>query len=169
MQIAFSTIIGLPVFELRGQNQIGKIKDIVFQDDLKVIAFTVKIGGFFEKSQILFTSEIVELNKRAIFVNEDSALSSLEENIRLVEMIGNKQIGINHPVMNTEDQKIGQCDEIIFTSQTFQVSRIQSKSLFGERIFDQKCLRGFKNNCFWVKDSNNMTKTTLATDREPAA
>ncbi|MEI8143269.1 MAG: PRC-barrel domain-containing protein [Candidatus Berkelbacteria bacterium] len=169
MQVAFSTIIGLPIFELRDQQQIGRIEDIIFQDDLKVIAFTVKTGGFFEQPSALFTNEIVELNKGAIFVNQEDALSPLTENIRLAEMIKNKQIGINHPVVNTDSQKTGQCDEIIFTSQTFQISRIQSKSLFGERIFDQKCLRGFKDNCFWVKDSNNVTKTTLATDSKPAA
>lgn len=160
MLFSTSNLLGLPIYEIRNQSRLGIVSDIIFTDDLKIIALALE-KGFLGEQEALFTDEVVEIAQNAIIVNEDKSVSKLKENIRLEGFIKNNQFGLKHTIVTPERKVVGKSFDLVFSKDTFQIVRIISKTVFSERVFEKKQIKGFRDNCFVVEKSDNLAKVKM--------
>ena len=164
MIIKYSQIIHSPVIELKDQTRLGFASDLVIQkSDLSVKGVIVRTGLFGVVKKAAAESDIVELNRAAVILNDDNSLVNISELERIKESLREKLCGINQSVRTKSGKMIGRVYDYAIDNSTNAIQKFYVKSLFSDRIIPVSAVTEIKGKHIIIRDDFE-----IATALEPA-
>jgi uncharacterized protein YrrD len=127
-------IIGLPVINKRDGNQIGRIKDIVYQNGKrKIEGLIIQREGLLKKSRFIPLEDIVILGDVSVIVNvkRERASSNIEAYADLEEFSDT----LGAPVITKEGSELGQISNIVIDEKTGLVEGFEISKGFFDDVF----------------------------------
>lgn len=155
MLIRYSKIINSPIYEVRTNTFLGSVSEIIFDfDNLKIIGLIVKGNEyFFKKGAGISATNIIELSaENAVYVDNEHALTPLEELIRIKKKYDDKNCGVGQRVETKSGKKIGKVYEILFENKSLNLKKFYVKNVFSERIITDSSIISIDNKKITIKD-----------------
>lgn len=156
MLILYKNALNLPVIEEVSQTKIGEIADFVLNEDCSILAVLLK-SNFLEKypARIISFADVLELNKRALFIHGDDSVLSIDELPRVATAIKSGRTGIGQKVTTTTGVNLGKVDNYLINSKLFVIAKLYVSGLFSERILPAKAVVKIDGRKIIVNDTSN--------------
>ena len=117
---------------------IGNVYRVVISpDELKVIGFTIRIGGIFPKIRAVSFFDVVDIDANGLTIHSRDNLADATEVVRLNELIRKKYSLISQPVRTKSGKKIGRVSDALIETTVGDVLRVYSKSLLSDYVFER--------------------------------
>jgi len=160
MILPYTKIIGLPVFDFKNQSQIGTVKDVIIQaKDFKVSGFILESSIFDRKTKVISSTDLIDIASQGVIANDEDAVSTTEENVRLKDAIKSGYHGIGQKVVTKSGKGIGKVIDLFISSETLEISKIHVKSVFIERIISRSAIIEIKKKKIIVRDNFEAVQT----------
>lgn len=159
----YSKVINCPVIELKTQTQIGVVDDLVLhKTKLEVHAVTLKKSSLFDfnEAQVVINTDIVEINSKAVIVNNPDSIVPLSEAIRIKEAIDDKYYGIYQKVVSTKGKTIGMVYDYLVDSSSQKIVKIYCRTLFNEKIIPSSSVIKMEGKKIFIKDDYELERIT---------
>jgi len=125
-----STIIGLPIKNIRDGLNLGEVRDFVVDPvDGEILAISLK-PHLFSSLKIISLIDIREINPEMVIVDSSDVLSEPEEVIRVKEVLGSGIKILKNKVVTESGQKLGEVYDFTFDLIEKELSRIYVKGNF---------------------------------------
>jgi len=130
MHVRFSTVIGLPVIEDTGEQEIASLNGILLNPDLgKVEGFFVKVTGFMQSQELFLpVMDIVHWGNRVRV--RDHALSDLQEFVRLQSLYEEGRSVLQQRILTENGTPLGVCGDVQFDTVSFYMEWIFPRKWF---------------------------------------
>ncbi|MGM0470809.1 MAG: PRC-barrel domain-containing protein [Bacillota bacterium] len=114
-------IIDLPVVNLETGEEVGDIKDIVFDPDQgTVVGFIVDGGSFFQGNRMIPYQQVHSLGEDALTIANDEAVSDLDEVKEY--LVSNQGNVIGAKVVTDDGKELGTIGDIVLNSDDGQIA-----------------------------------------------
>lgn len=70
-------IISLPVISLKGNKQIGEVKDIVYDCGAGVLGYIIENGGWLKECKVLLHQDVLKIDGEAITIADEALIKKL--------------------------------------------------------------------------------------------
>lgn len=162
MYITYSKVVGLNIYDLKSRTCLGKVEDIVIDNDnLKVIALILRKQSFWDKKIFaVVESDILEISKLGVVVNDENAIADLDELIRIKSKVSDGYLGVEQRVQSENGKNLGTVFDLLFDSKSFEITKLYTKNIFDEKIFSCKSILSYENNIITVKEEQEKIKVT---------
>lgn len=125
MHIRFSTVIGLPVIEDAGDEEIALISGILLNPDLgKVEGFFVRVSGFLHSQELFLPVADIAHWGNKVRVQDAGALSPLEEFVRLKSLHEEGRPVLHQRIVTEGGMHLGVCRDVQFDTISFYLEWI---------------------------------------------
>ena len=155
MMSLYSKIINSPVVELKTQTQIGVVDDlIIHKTKLEVYGIILKKASFlnFQETQVISSTDVLEMNSQAVVVNNDDAVIPISEAIRLKEAIDQKYCGVYQRIVSKKGKNIGLVYDYLVDSTTQKITKFYCRTLLNERIISANSVINMEGKKIIIKD-----------------
>lgn len=153
MLIPYSKIIHAPVFELRHQQKLGVIEDIIIKkSDLSVYGLLIKTLDFIPKTKVVSASDIAELASGAVVINEEKSLIDIKETIRLNDAVKQGCTGLKQKVVTGSGKRIGRVFDYLVSSSDLTITKFYIHSLLSEKIIASNAITKFDGKIITITD-----------------
>ena len=160
MIVRYSQVIHSPIVEIKTQNLLGKVLDIVLQkSDFSVKAVLVKPSILSFEKLVVSDADILEIVNNAVLVNDENSISPLKDSPRIVQSIDAKAFGINQKVITKSGKTVGRISDYTFDSQLLKVMNLYVKSLVSDRIISATSIQKFEKGTITIDDDYEVAKT----------
>jgi len=135
MLLTLNSMKNVPILGIQTGRRLGLISDpIINPDNLQIAAWYVtgKMVGF--SPAVIFSEDIHELGHLGAIIDSASSILSLDNLVRLQEILDSNFSLLNLPVINTDGQKLGKVDDFNFDSDYFLVKQIIVKPKLTQRL-----------------------------------
>jgi uncharacterized protein YrrD len=112
----FSHLKGLPVYEQKTGNTVGKISDICFTNTGKVQGFIVESKGWFARHRYLPLNGIQAIGADGVVIYDDALLQSFSSFQTGYSLYGQRGIA-GKPVITADGKKLGLLEDVYFHGQ----------------------------------------------------
>lgn len=158
MLLNYTKIIGMPVAELRNQEKIGVIGNIIFNDECAVAGFMLGSQSLFfwkEQAKVIPAEASIALVKDGLIINSDDNICDLSEMVRLNSLIKRKLCGIHQRVLTERGKYLGYVYDFLINSSTLSMTKFYIKNLlFEEKIIPCSKVLSFDKGQIIVKDES---------------
>lgn len=161
MIVRYTQIIHSPVFELRAQQTLGRVLDIVIQkSDLSVKAVIVREGPFFfsAKKSVSMT-DITEFSSSAVLVNDENSAVPIKESIRVAEAIRDNMFGIGQIVVTKSGKVVGRVYDYTFHNESGIIEKFYVKSMLSDRIISRTAVLKLDGKRMTIEDDFEVIKS----------
>jgi uncharacterized protein YrrD len=130
MHVRFSTVIGLPVVEESGEEELASVSGILIHPDMgKVEGFFVRAPGFFQsKEHFVSVMDIIHWGNR-VRVRGPEALSSLEDLVRLQALSQEGRTVLGQKIITEDGTPLGICKDVQFDTVSFYMEWLFPKRM----------------------------------------
>ncbi|KKQ95190.1 MAG: hypothetical protein UT66_C0036G0016 [candidate division CPR2 bacterium GW2011_GWC1_39_9] len=120
----FSTVYNMPVNSLNEGMTVGVVEDIIINPDTgQVLGFKLSETSIRER-YILVASDIREINDLMLIIDDSQNLSTLDEVIKIAEVVGKKIKWMGIKVETDLGRKLGKIEDLAFDTTNFYLTRI---------------------------------------------
>lgn len=154
MILSYLKVIGNPIVDLRSQLKLGKISDIVLDNEnFKVAAFAIHEGGIFSKNfKVVLGEEVVQILKDGLIINDESEIISVNDVARIEALVNKKSYGINQEVVTKSGKKIGKVYDFFVDSATLSITKFCVKNIFSDRLISPRLIKEFDGRTITIND-----------------
>lgn len=167
MIVKYTSIIGAVVAELRGQTKVGRVREVVIDNEkisLAAVALDMPFWSF-SKQQFISSIDIVHLRKNAVIINNDDAILDVNESINLKKLVEKKSFGIGQKVRTESGTYIGQVYDYLIETESMGITKFYVRKLLAERIIATKKIISMEGKTIKIADdfvSNKIANTEMA-------
>lgn len=160
MLIMYSKIVGLPIIELNNQVKLGEIDEIVINNEkIKIVGLLLKKTNLWAKeSRVICGNDIIEIAKEGVIVNDENAITSLVDAIRVKEQIDKGGAGIGQRVVTESGKYVGRVFDLLLDNTTLEISKFYTKNMIGEKIIPSDKVVSIENRLIIIKDDFEFIK-----------
>jgi sporulation protein YlmC with PRC-barrel domain len=124
MLLLRSANLGQPIISLRNGSQIATSQNLIISpNNLKIEALRVS-GKLVQDKSILLCSDIREINKIGLLINDYSDLSSPNDLVRLKEVLEINFVLLGKPVYQVSGGRVGKVSDFAFDGSSFYVQKL---------------------------------------------
>lgn len=145
MQILLSSLKNGAIVAMNA-GRVGELGDIIIDP------VSAQISGFFVKTplfsplKIIVKSDIIMIDRHAVLINNPDNIVTIDEVIRLKEIICKKFKIINLKAQTENKLYLGHIEDIVIDNETIMITKYYLRNLMTNRIISAEKLIGFKNN-----------------------
>lgn len=161
MIVKYTQIVHSPVYEIRAQQNLGNVLDLVIQkSDLSIKAAVVRTGPFFfSPKKVVGMTDIVEFSGNAVIVQDEDSAVPIKESIRIAEAIADRMYGVGQIVVTKSGKLIGRVYDYTFHNETGIIEKFYVKSLIHDRIISRTAVVKLDRKRMTIEDDFEMIKT----------
>lgn len=162
MLTSYSKIVNSTVYELKTQTKLGEVLDLTIQkSDFSISGIIMKRLPFsLGKNKVVSVSDVLEVNRGAVVVNDVNAAIDIDEAVRIKEAYYNGLSGIGQKVVTKSGKKVGNVYDYVIDAQSFKILKLYIKNLFSERIISSNSIIAVEKNKIVIKDDFEAAKLT---------
>lgn len=166
MLLNYSKIIGLPVADLQNENNIGSIKEILFNSECAVVGFMLRSAflSLSDDRKIIPSDIVVSLSKDGLTIRKGEDIAEMSEMVRLKGIVSHRLFGVNQKVATAGGEQVGTVYDYLIESTTLAIVKFYVRHLWQEKIIPVSQIVGFETNKIIIKDNSN---TVPASDPAP--
>ncbi|MTH52530.1 photosystem reaction center subunit H [Bacillus mangrovi] len=112
----FGTVKGLPVFDARNANCLGKIADVVISADGKVSGLVLDGRGLFRKDRFIPLASIGSVGEDGVMIQDTEMLQPLAAAREGYRFHGHGQL-LNKTVYSSSGEQLGLLEDVYFSEQ----------------------------------------------------
>ena len=159
MILRYTKIIGLPIFELRGQSRLGLVGDILIdQSGQKISGYLLQTPLLsFQKSRIALSVDIIETLKEVVIVKDEDAIISINEAVLAKKLYQKNYFGLGQRVVTETGLFLGKVYDYLVDNKTLGITKFYLRSLFKETIIPAKNILSFEGQTIIVKDKTSLS------------
>jgi len=171
MQLLASELIDMPIGAIDEQSKVGTIEEIVISpEDGKLLGLIVGSGILgFNKSSIGW-QDILDADKNGLVIQTSDNLLSVEDNIRISEVIQTGFSLDNLPVETKSGQKLGNINDYSLNMESGNLSKIHVHQLLPpqDRIISRSNIISINKDKVVVRDLPAKEEVRVSAVPEPA-
>ena len=134
MKLLYSQIIGLPIGSLEEKSKVGTIKRVVIDPtDACVAGFVVSSNYLSVKKLVVSWRDVTEIEPKALIIRSQECIVSLEEILRIKNIINSGFTLIDISVISTNNLKLGRVYDFNIDSETGALVNIYVKKFLGKK------------------------------------
>lgn len=164
MILSYSKLIGKNVSELKDQQMLGKIHELIYDNaNFSVTGIIVNQGNFLSNKQsVVAAIDFVKLNNDGLIVLSDDVLNDLSDLVRVNQLYKEKYFGLSQKVTTLSDQSVGKVFDLTFDAETGAILKIYVKNMFREQIIPVAKIVSWEGKNIKIKDDKlpNFLPTT---------
>jgi len=153
MIITYNQILHLPIFAIRDQANLGRVSEIIIDNNKLSIAALVVSSSWLAKSiKVVPSTDMIELLKEAILVSNETAKIDVEEIPRIKKYIKSRLYGLGQKVFTEKGRYLGRVNDFMVESTSLEIKNFYVKHLFFERIISSSSVIEFTGRKIVIKD-----------------
>lgn len=138
MLVELLSLEKMPVGALEEAEMVGKVHRLVVDpEELKLIGFSLKTGGYFAKIYAVSMADVVDVDKNGIVISSKEALVEKNEIVRIADILGKKFSIIGLPVKTRLGEKIGRVENVVVDTASGDILRVYTASFAQRRVFER--------------------------------
>ena len=160
MILKYSSIIGLPVADLKDQSHVGKVSEVIIDPcSVSIAAVAVEQPSWlFSKSRFVIKLDVVYLLKNGVIIEDAESLIDREESVNIERLIKSNNFGIGQKVVTSSGILLGHVYDFLVESESLSITKFYIKHLLRERIISIDKIESVDGKLITVKDNQNLAK-----------
>lgn len=171
MIIKYSSLVGSIVAELKDQTQLGKISDIVINNENFCVAAIVLEPPFwfFGANKFILAMDIVHLLKDGVIVRDAQSAIDQTESVNLDRLVKAKSYGIGQKVVTDTGETLGHVYDFLIETESRAITKFYVKALGHDRIISVDMVVLMEGRLITIKENYavNRIKTAVMTETLP--
>ncbi|MFD0678750.1 MULTISPECIES: PRC-barrel domain-containing protein [unclassified Paenibacillus] len=105
-------VIGLPIICVQSGKQVGTAKDLLMGDEWQIEAVLLETKHWFSATSCILWKDVISLGEDAITINNEEAISRLDESMAYTSLINGDRKVKGMPVLTVNGQQLGVVDDV---------------------------------------------------------
>lgn len=160
MIIKYSSLIGSLAAELKDQTRLGKVAEVVIDNQTLCLAAIVLKQPFlfYTKNKFVLPMDIVYLLKDGVIAKDLESLIDQNESVKIDKLVKAKSYGIGQKVVTDTGEQLGHVYDFVIDTESLSITKFYVKQLIHDRIIPIDKVMSMEARTITIKDNQIANK-----------